>query len=227
MPTFPKTLAAAKRAKGAEWSLADALVEELGPRCSDARLRECVKYLGGYGIELTADYLQKLHSASRAFPQGDRSPWLTPGTATQAGSPAVVAAAVEIKKEKAAEQGIAYEPPTQREIVSAKRTITHHARQAEGKPTLPSRNARAASAKAPTSELRRTADVLGLSNLAGQAEQLGTKFLRQVAGTEVSAAERKELLADVAEVLNTWTWVQDAIKNPLSEEIAEFLEQTS
>ena len=224
---FPKTLAAAKKAKGAEWSLADALLAEVGPRGSDARFRECAEYLKDHGIEYTAVYLHALHLAARNFPRSSREEWLTPNTAQKAGSPAVVQKAVEVKKEKAKAEDTPYTPPSQREIMSTKRVISHHARVASGGPKkTPTRKARASSAKSATpSELRRTADVLKLSILIGKAQQNARDFVKHLSGKTLTAEEREDLLSHIDDMAGAWAWARDAVKNPLSKEIEEFLAQ--
>lgn len=225
MSEYPKTLAAAKRAKGAEWSLADALFDEVGPRGSAQRFADCRAYLAEHGIDYTQEYLSKLHAAARSFPNdGARRPWLTPEHALSAGSPEVVAAAEEIKKERAREQGAAYEPPSKRELRAARKTVTHHARVTEGKRTMPSRNGRQTSAKAPVSELRRAADVLALGGLAGSAAANGRRFLEQIAGRDLNDVERDALMEDVQGVLDTWKVALSAVKNPLSGQVERFLE---
>jgi hypothetical protein len=224
---FPKTLAAAKKAKGAEWSLADALFDEVGQRGSDGRFVECQAYLAEHGIDYKIPYLKDLHRAARTFPQVTRVTWLTPRNAIEAGSPDVVEAAIEMKREKAKAEGVPFKPPTQREMGSARRSITHHARAASGKRQMPSRNGRATSAKAPTSELRRAANVLALGSLAGHAAADGRKFVEQIAGRDLDDVEREALLEDVELVLDTWKVALSAVKNPLGNQVERYLEGAS
>jgi hypothetical protein len=220
---FPKTLAAAKKAKGAEWSLADALLAEVGPRGSEPRLRDCQAYLKEYGIEYAWEYLKRLHSAAKNFPQGVRTPWLTPEAARQSGSPRVVAKAVEIKKAKAAEIGIAYEPPSQRELAATRKTITRHDRKEAGKQLPPARD-KSRVTDHPISDLRRTANMLDLANLAGQAEKLGRDFIAGIAGQEISDDEREDFEANIDDVLETWRAARTAVRNPLSKQLGAYLE---
>jgi len=222
---FPKVLAAAKKAKGAEWSLADALVEEVGPRGSQTRFKECVEYLAERGIEYQLAYLMKLHSAARSFPNGYREPWLTPANALHAGSPAVVERAIADKKERAAEAGVAYTPPTQREMNRTRKVVREHARREEGRPTMPTRKAvRHAAEHATKSELGRVADVLELESNAAHARKDAREFMRTIAGTKLKAQERRDLLDDVDETLKAWQWVRESVENPLSDEIESWLD---
>lgn len=223
---YPKTLSAARRAKGAEWHLADTLLEEVGPRGSEARFRECAEFLDAHGIAYTTGYLATLHALARTFAPEDRYPWLTVTAASEAGKPAVVAKAVEIKKERCREEGVEYEPPSKREMRAARKVVTHHARQATGK-TMPDRKARADSARASTSELRRTADVLGLTVLADKARGLADRFVREIAGRDIRAEERRELLADIDETMEAWAWARAAVENPLADEISRYLEEVA
>jgi hypothetical protein len=219
MMDFPRTLAAAKKAKGAEWALADALLEEVGPRGSDARFRDCAAYLAEHGIEYTASYLQQLHQAARNFPPRDRSSWLTPSTAIHAGSPAVVKKATELKRDRGDET-----PPMTKEIVATRRQVVRHAREQSGAPKMPTRQAIRSSAESATpTALRQAADTMNLELLAAHAKQDAQRFLKGVAGHKLTARERKDLLSDVDEVTEAWAWVRDAVENPLSEEVAEYL----
>jgi hypothetical protein len=228
---YPKTLAAAKKAKGAEWALADALLEEVGPRGSDAAFRDCQEYLAEHGIEYTVTYLTGLHSVARNFPPPDRSSWLAPGTATHAGSPEVVEAAVEIKKAKAEEQGIEYTPPTQRELQKARRTVTHHAQVSRGRvmpqPKRPTIEQKRAAAKAPVSDLRRAADVLGLHATAMKGAQQGRRFITDIAGRDLDEVERDDLVAEVQKTLDVWRTALAAVRNPLAAQVERFLEEAT
>lgn len=220
---YPKTIAAARKAKGAEWALADALLAEVGRRGSEARFAECQAELADAGIDYTAAYLMDLHRVARTFPQGARAPWLTPRVAADAGTPAVVEKAIELKKEAAREQGTPYTPPSKRELAAARKQITHHARIAEGGTKRPTKQAIQSSARATTSELRRQADSLGLLNTVEKAKRAGRDFLRAIQGTTITAAQRRALLEGIDSMLETWAWARDAVENPLADEIAEYL----
>lgn len=221
---FPKTLTAARKVKGTEWTLADALLEEIGPRGSEQRLTECAEYLAEHGIDYKASYLQRLHNAARNFPRGGRPPWLTPEHATKAGSPEVVEHAVAIKRERAAEEEVDYTPPSKREIMATRRQVVAHAREESGGVKMPTRDAmRRAAVSATPSALQQTATTLELETLADHAKMDAQKLLRKVSGHEFPGRARRDLLAAVDEVLEAWQWTRDAIENPLSEEIADYL----
>ena len=226
MMDFPKTLAAAKRAKGAEWSLADALYEEVGPRGSTGRLQDCAEYLRAYGIDYSVDYLSRLHQAARLFPNDRARPqWLTPGVAAlDAGTPEVVEAAVAAKKERAKEQGVEYEPPSKRELRVMRKVVTRHRRASEGKQQMPERDKGRAKPR-PTSELRHQANVLGLGNHAGHAARDGRSFVEQLAGRELDDDDIDYLLAEIDTVLTTWKVARDAVRNPLAASVERFLQE--
>jgi hypothetical protein len=219
---YPKTLAAARKVKGAEWALADALLEEVGPRGSEARFAECAEYLKTHGIEYGVGYLIALHATARAFRPDDRPKWLTPSVAREAGTPAVLRRAEAEKRERG--EDVFAEPPTAREIRATRSTVAAHAREQSGGLKRPTRREISASAEhAPKHELTRTADVLKCTAWTLEAKRNGERVLKQIAGTKLSAAERRELRELVAEVLECWQWVGEAVENPLADEISDYL----
>lgn len=213
---YPKCLSAARRVKGAEWALADALLEEVGPRGSESRFRDCADYLIEYGIEYKASYLERLHAVARKFPERARARWLTPTLADHAGSPMVVERAEEMAAEEAEETGEEV-PITQRYLEKVRKA----ARRTEGRSEMPER--RAPSGGKPKSELQAELDLVRLEGFAGDASMKGRKFLSAIAGAELSARDRDDLLEDVEDVLETWKVVRNAVKNPLSKSIEDFL----
>ena len=223
MMDFPKTLAAAKRAKGAEWSLADALYEEVGPRGAESKFLACREYLADYGIDYSAMYLKRLHAASRAA-QGCQPPWATPEHLIAAGSLEVIEAAVAAKKERAKEESTEYEPPSKRELQVMRKAVTRHQRASKGTQQMPERDKSRAKPR-PTSELRHQANVLGLGNHAGHAARDGRSFVEQLAGRELDDDDIDYLLAEIDTVLTTWKVARDAVRNPLAASVERFLQE--
>jgi hypothetical protein len=100
-PEFPRTLAAAQKAEGDLWAIADAVLFEVGPPSahgvkdgSRARIEECSRFLADRGFEYSSVYLLDLRDTARSFPEGARDLSCTFTAHKMAGSPGMLAEAI-------------------------------------------------------------------------------------------------------------------------------------
>jgi hypothetical protein len=226
-----RVMTAVRRADKGQWALADVLVAEVGKGRSASAVqseadvfRQIAERAEEEGYQVyKAEYLRKLRDIAVAFPEGRRPGSIT--VAQEAGTLAVLRQAERI----AAEDGVAV---TKRQVRKVREAVHEQARRAQGQTArTPSGNRRPVSTAAaarhaaqPTSDLRRTADVLSLSVRAGKAADEGRRYVTELAGQSLTTDERDELLDDIDRVLATWKAARDATKNPLAKEAAEFLQ---
>jgi hypothetical protein len=216
MTTYPKTLAAAQKAKGAEWPLADALLEEIGPpgRRDDARFRACQEYLAENGVEYVIGYLRDLRAAAVAFSGSTSRKGITPSNAVKAGTPEVV---------EAARQMTGKTTPSQREIKKARKVVNKKARKSGAKTRPEKKEATKAAAQTSATELRRAADVMKLTAEASDAAARGRSFSASLADKLLEPDERHDLIAEVETVIETWQAVLEQLQNPIGDEAEQFL----
>lgn len=209
---FPKVYQAAKRFKGAEWALCDALVAEIpaGRSMADA-LKRCSRELVTQGLEFTPEYLGKLHSVGRKFTaraRGEATPYL----AITAGTPGVLAKAVKVAESEG-------RPVTSR--------LVKDVRKAALRPTkhLPPKQRTKAASDQPVSEIRRHANIGKLERAAIIATKAGRDFVGDVAGMELDAESRSALLEDIENVLMVWKAAKQSLSGrSISDEAEAFLQ---
>jgi hypothetical protein len=219
MMEFPKVYQAAKRAKGAEWALCDALAEEIpAGRAMEPAIKRCAGELAAHGIEYSTKYLFRMRQIGVKFEAVDRPQGLTPSIAATAGTPTVVRKAEAI----AEDEGVVL---SQR-LVDRVRKATSRATK-----TLPKKKSKAEVAahidNMPVSEVRRQADSLKLAGLAMHAGQDAREFIKHAAGFEMSAQERKDIGAQIDKAVEAWAAAQDLLLNPVAADAEEFLRSIS
>jgi hypothetical protein len=225
---YPKTFAAAKRAEKSQWAIGDALLLEIGPPRAGARqetwFQECAAELVAEGMPYSVGHLQNLRNIAHKFDLDRRRSGLTVEVAREAGTPGVLDKAEKMAKE----EGVKLSKRYVRKVRKATAATT---RRNKGLKAVPRKQKKAAAQKAvdatPTSEIRRTSDILDLELTAEKAEKLGRDLVKKLAGVDLTAEERADLLTTVKATVNTWQVVQEAIENPISGEVEEFLRGVS
>jgi hypothetical protein len=198
---FPKTYAAAKRHKGAEWSLCDALAGEIpGGRAIEGMLRRCSDELAERGLEYSPQYLGELRAVGLKFPSSARAGELTPRIALSAGTPRML----EKARAYAEEEG---KPLSRRLVAHVRRT----ALRASATKQLPAKDRSRRAAELPVSELRHHANIGKLETAALEAARRGRDFVGAAAGLEIDQTSRDVLLDDIDRVLETWKIARSAI----------------
>jgi hypothetical protein len=209
---FPKVYQAAKRFKGAEWSLCDALVAEIpaGRHMAEAIAR-CSRELASQGIEFTPAYLLSLHGVGRKFVGLERDE-LTPRSAMAAGTPAVANKARKIAETEG-------KPLTQRVIRDTARAALRPTKH------LPQKQRIHAAAEQPVSEIRRQVNMGKLEVLALKAAKAGRDFVGAAAGQELDDTSREVLRSDIEKVLMVWKAAASTLNGrSISDEAEAFLE---
>jgi len=155
---------------------------------------------------------------------------LTTEQAIQAGSPKML--------EKASEMAEADgKPLTKRYIANVRKT--HHAldraEQAKdakshgvkpsGRPAkpMPAPPTSVPRKDRPVSEIRRMADVLSLGTLCGDAQKAARQFVKDIAGFDLTADEREELVESIDRTIEVWMVARGAAEKSLADEAAEYL----
>lgn len=209
---FPQVFQAAKRFKGAEWSLCDALVKEIpGGRAGDGALIRCSSELAAHGIELKPQYLSELRTLGQKFPSSSRREDVTPSMAKEAGTPAMLNKARKVAEENGT-------PLSFRGI--------RETRKAALRPTkhLPQKQRAKAAAEQPVSEVRHQANIGKLERAAITATKAGRDFVGDVAGMELDGASRAALVEDIENVLMVWKAAKQSLSGrSISDEAEAFL----
>lgn len=220
---YPLTFAAAKRAEKSQWAIGDALLEEIGPphagRRQEEAFEECARELKEQGMPYSTQWLRELRNTAHAFHLESRASGLSIKVAQVAGTPAVLAKAEEL----ATEEGVKV---SKRFVEKVRKASKKQERKAKGKPAAPARDKSRVSPKS-TTALRREIDVADIELMASKAAKLGRSFAEAIAGVELSASEKKDLRADIDQVLTTWETVREALDHPLSQEAEDYLKAVS
>lgn len=208
---FPKVYQAARKFKGAEWALCDALVAEIPTgRKMDEAFRRCSRELATHGIDLTAEYLRRLRQVGTKFVAASRHE-VSPVIAQEAGTPAILAKATKV----AEEEGV----PVTKRLVRQVRTAAH-------RPTkhLPQQARRAVAEAQPVSEVRRQANIGNLERLALNATKAGRDFVGGLAGLDLDEDSRAVLAEDIEDILMVWKAAKQALAGrSIGDEVEAFL----
>lgn len=215
---FPKTFAAARRAERSQWAIGEALLEEIGPSARGSRqsaaFETCARELREAGMPYTVPYLMELRTVAQKF--SGRSEKLSIEQARVAGTPQMLAKAQKVAEAEG-------KPLTKRLIQKVAKTARSMERKERGLKDAPTPKPVRPASDRPVSEIRRMANVLDLAALADDAAKTGRKFLQAIAGFELSADEREELVEDIDRTLEVWKLARQAVTKPLSTEVEDYL----
>lgn len=213
--------AAVRRADKGQWALGELLVELVPPRAArrDELLAELAQRAREQGFPgYSVSRLGLLRDLAAKWKPDERPDSVE--VAREAGTPAILRKAERM----AVEEGTKV---TKRQVRAVRQAVHADARRSSGAAERPTRRPAAThiqgATSRPTSETRRTADVLGLGVMADKASRLGRQFVEGMAGRELTTEETEELTEDIERVLATWKAAQQAVKRPLSAEAEEFL----
>jgi hypothetical protein len=120
-PEYPRTLAAAQKAEGDLWTLADAVLLEIGPPAEDgwndgsqAKFEECSEYLADRGLEYAPHVLRDYRNMAHIYTAASRVAAVSFTAHKVARSPEILAEAIRRNKGK---------PPSTRFIEQLRREI--------------------------------------------------------------------------------------------------------
>lgn len=237
--SYPKTLRAVRKDDGAQWSIGDALLEEIGPRSrakkQDVAFKQCAGWLAERNFDYKPTTLRIFRDTAAAFPAESRVPGVSwKAHAVAADEPKALAHALEESEETG-------KPVTKRAVERKKKALKSSKRKraipqkkstkkaTQSKADQKADEAAAAETPEPTrTEVDREQELLELTHYADEASKLGRMLRSRITEVELSDEDRSDLAADIRKVATTWAMLAEFVENPVTDEaLQRLLEGTS